>query len=238
MFEPIIVDVPAGLKVPPATPHFAQPDRSGGRSVTGFEQIVRGVGGFWQVELDLRLRGVAQYAAWQGVLAQLEGRANVLRLPLCGCWQSKLWRDALGIETSDAELPFSDEALFSDGAGFSADLVPTAGTVGDAPLGEYRVTFDVAEGFAVVPGMWFSVADRFYRVRAVLDRDGSRVTVAVQGLLRAAIPAGSVVELARPTGLFRLRSNDVGEPEAVVPGRSWTVPLKLDEARLPAVYAA
>lgn len=176
--------------------------RSGGVGTFGQEQVVTSSAGVWIARISVPVSRRDQRLTWRAINAELEGRANVVLLPMfCADKSADL---AIGVAGAGAaqHLPHSDQAFFSDDSGYTGGTADA--TILPAPLRATTVTLSVAPATTVIEaGLHFSVGTRLYRIRSAV---GGVVTIWPP--LREAILVPTPANFSAPACQMRLASDD------------------------------
>lgn len=99
--------------------------------------------------------------AWRAIMGLLEGRANVVRIPLFDLWYRA--SDAL---IGTGVVPHSDGTYFSDGAGYLTDDL--SGVTVTGVQGQRVITADFGEyGQLLEAGLYFGLGDQPYLATGV-----------------------------------------------------------------------
>jgi hypothetical protein len=149
--------------------------------------------------------------AWRALRARGNGRRGIYRVPMV---------DPVGFLPADAGataqtaargVPWSDDALFSDGVGFLFDPFVLAAL--DAAAGARTVRVDTSSASDMVPkaGQIMSHDDWPFMVVGVRHITGTVYDLTVEMPLRAAISAGAEIKL-RAYGRFEAMEEDMGAP--------------------------
>ena len=192
---------------------------SGGRSITGLEQVVVSSAGFWggQITFPVWRRGrgadrsTMQLAA-RSVLALAQGRVNAFLLPVCDRGNTPAYIEG------EPKLPpetFDDGSMFDDGSGIVPREVP-AHVGGDYEPGATRVIVNMLAGHAPQPGQYFSVGNRLFLIQHSELYGGSLMAPFVPAYwelkvwppVREAITDGDNVDFDRPHCLVRFATDD------------------------------
>ena len=148
---------------------------SGGRTISGREQIVQSDAGYWEITLsECRIRSNADVLAWRELESLIQGRAHSVLVPAYS-------RIAAPQGSTVAVL----------GAGVA--------------LGAVTAEIDVSAGGPLEEGQDFSVGESLYRIREVISNSGDIWTVKFQPPARAAMAEGASVEFDRPVCRCRLK---------------------------------
>lgn len=184
----------------------------GGRSLSGLEQVVANDAGFWRLTMaNISVRSNAHVEVWNAIEVQLQGRSGTVVVPMLDCMRSP-WPTVDGkLLASYGDIPFSDDALFSDGVGFYQPVIvadASSGIAERATSGTIRISY----GGTLAAGMHFSVGERGYRIQRVLsttDLGGgvASYTITFWPPAREAIEAGTALNLDCPHFRARLASD-------------------------------
>ncbi len=208
-----IIDLPCGLFGPLVSDWvFNVRGRSANDSVTGNGQVVYGNAGRWEATLDLSGFGRKRQLAWAAIRARMRGRVNLMRVCVCDRWRPKY--SELGLSAADIALirgdgiPHSDDAMFSDGGGYSYAPTVTTDTAYAAGVGSITVDATSING-ALTAGQWFSYDDWPYQVTGV-EGDMDETTYYFEPDLRRALPADSEIIVGEATGIFAFQTDMEG----------------------------
>jgi hypothetical protein len=164
-------------------------------------------GDFWDATVTLPPLKRADAWAWEGFLAELQGRANVFQLG----------------DPRAARGPM--------GSAKGTPVVATSGTE-NQPMTTALVTRGWTAGVArvLLPGDEFQVGYRLYRVCEVVNSDlGGNATLTIWPSLRETPADGTAIVLNAPKGLFRLAANR--RPIHSSPARLTTLSFQCVEVR-------
>lgn len=198
--------------------------RSGGRSITGTEQVVNSPAGNWVADIALNIgamdwNGSRELLAYRGFLARLRGRAMVVAVPYNnGRGPSEL----LGLDITTG-LPHSDDTFFDDDTGYLNGSIPVqmGASIG---ANETDILLQYPSFARPKAGQAIMFPDgRMHQIAQLLDNEGEYWTVRISPWTRAAYPAGTDIEVDRVTCLMRLAS-DEGGTLTVTAGEPWTSP--------------
>lgn len=170
---------------------------TGGQSVGGTSQTIRmGGGGLWVIEQAFMAHGREGMKAARALDGLLDGGATDVVVLLT---EDQYW--PAGLEVT--EVPFSDDAEFSDGAGF-ATIPPGGITTASAAL---RATTLSVSG-DIEGGERFSITHptkgkRLYSVVSVGDG-----TITIRPPLREAVASGVDLDFLTPGCVCRLANAD------------------------------
>lgn len=162
--------------------HIDWRGKGGEAGVSGAGQVVFGNQPRWVSQLDFATFRKDQIRSWRGVVAQLRGRYNVLRVkmrdPLRPTWQD------IGSTYSGRAIPHSDGAFFSDGSGYAQGM--TAPILEAAAKGatSIRINADYLGNF-ISSGHIFSINDWPYEAVGIEGQGESAVLYFETPLRRA-----------------------------------------------------
>lgn len=170
-------------------------------SLTQFTQAQPGIRPPFRVSMEFDPLFGDDVLAWRAIMALLEGRANLCRLPLFDLWY-RAKDSAIGAGSTG----FSDEALFSDGAGFAApDL---GGVTVNGVQGQRMITADFGTYGAVLKaGHYFGIGEHPYIASGVWW-EGSVATIRCSPTLREDCTAAPL--RLKPVMIGRQMSDDGG----------------------------
>lgn len=151
--------------------------RSAGESITGFEQVASSIATRWALSLEFNNLKRHLIPSYRAMVAALEGRANVLRVPV---FDPQFWpTDA---EIGIASAPHSDGTPLSDGTEYLTTDVEGVTATGLRGVTELEVDFgDYGQIFD--GGLYFGVEDETYLATSVVW-DGSVATIKFKPSLR------------------------------------------------------
>lgn len=193
--------------------------RSGGETITGREQAVSSGLGRWVARLTVPLHTPAKIRAMRSLLAKLEGRTNAVRVGPCDC------RNGSRLIPVAGDIPYSDKAVHTDGAGFmQGGVVPyVTETVTAAAAARGVCSVKIMVGSTMVPipeGVHIGLAGRLYVVVGyrVLENETAQLEIRPRLRLRPddpliALPEGEPVLWRGARAPMRLTTDDSGEFE-------------------------
>lgn len=205
---PDIIEWPAMLK-PRAGSGFTLDERSrtGGRSLSGIEQIIGTGSAMWMYEASLDLRKPGTILAWRGLVAALDGRLGIVRIPHCDMDRTPRFLSGLPKALGST---FSTGATFATGARFGNTRASMP--VDTAAVGATTITATVPTNWLLVPGHRIGIGEGLYEIRSV-SRSGTAATLTIRPGLRAAIGSGAYIVLDKPTCLMRLTADMASKVE-------------------------
>jgi hypothetical protein len=178
--------------------------RSGGETITGREQAVSSGLGRWMARLTVPLHTPAKVRAARSLLARLDGRANAVRVGPCDC------RNGNRIAPVVGDIPYSDDALHSDGAGFRQG---GAAPIISLPVAAGATQIQIAIGSTMLPlldGTFIGVGGYLYVVVGATDLPGEEAMLDIRPRLRTALADGDPVEWCHARLPMRLQADDSG----------------------------
>lgn len=221
-----IIDWPCGLlRLTYQRMFIRNISRSAGISMLGQDQIIDPVAQWWEIQISLTVYHEApMIKAFEAKVSQMRGRANIAALCLF---------DAYGYDETVAprQSSFSDGTWFSDGTGFADPSLGVEPLVvaADVAAGSNSLTVTLTD--PVRPhlriGDYFSVNGFCYHA---VGRDIAAGSVRFEPMLRAALPAGTILETARPVIYARFASADEGQRGRDLTNYSEPVTLSFVEA--------
>lgn len=179
--------------------------RVAGASLAGVDQIISAGAQVWEITLGIgpdfeqdRIKEI------EAKITLMDGRTNIAALCVFDAF-------AYDGTASPRQWPFTDGTWFSDGTGFAdpgagvEPLVVAANVAADDESLTVVLTDPVRPHLRI--GDLFSVAGFLYRV---VDRNVGAGTVRFRPRARQAIPAGTILQTAKPTIYARFASDDQG----------------------------
>lgn len=175
--------------------------RSGGRTITGIEQVVQSVSELWTAKASFRVRTVDQRRYYRSLQAMNWGRSGQWLIPPC---------DPYVVRGDYGEFSLDFSSDFSIGASNNI----TAQVNGSAVLGARQITFTLTSIADPVPpvGCYFSIGSRLYLIASLTPWTtlGKYTATFVPGL-RVAVASGATVEFTHLRCLMRLASDTEGQ---------------------------
>lgn len=199
-----IVDWPSTLKpqhniIPYLEKHVA----SSGASLSGVERVLVTDAGRWRYGFSLPLRTRANVMAWKKFMVESEGRANIVRVPICDFGiQTDIGTGALTATVADNPgVSYSDGTYHSDSTGFDQPhFPPVSGGRGATTI---KVTL-ASSVFVPQPGHFFSYLDRLYMIKTIAVVTGLDYQITFLPRMRFPATFGGVVKFSPLTCLMRL----------------------------------
>lgn len=229
---------------PPNLPFSSQawmkagPSRTGGRSISGSEQVVRSDAGYWAMRARVivpfsGVRGEERTLAYRGLYAAVDGMAGEILVPCVARWRPY---DVHGrMLSAAAAATFADGGGLMDHSGFGQTEVVYMRAGADAALGATRITVLHTDVPPLRPGHYFGLGDRLYlvarawanpSVHGVIAFGGAPITFGGEPLnfgsvtysetiefwpkLRAPLAAGEPLILGRPVCRMRMAADETG----------------------------
>lgn len=177
----------------------------GPRSLSGVTSRARidGGAGLWMAEfVDVPLRGRDDFAQWSAMEALLDGGAEPVIVRVCDPrlvpWPLYQGRAVTALD----QVPHSDGSFFSDGAGYSTEVI-VARFAAAALAGATTVQIEVLRSGAFRGGERFSIWHpafgwRLYVIRTIEGVAGAVMTVTIRAPLWEDVVAGADVIFDHP----------------------------------------
>jgi len=202
--------------------HPEAQSRSGGLSITGYEQTVKSDAGRWRAKMTFDIghgfggkRTQDTVLAWRALLARCEGRVG--RILIGPCDQANTPPAIRG----DAAVP---PETFDDGASFDDDtlIIPAATPAhiaGTYQSGATTIIVNMLGGHVPEPGQYFGAGNRLFLIKRAELYGGSLMAPFVPAYwqlkvwppVREPIEDGSPADFDDPVCAMCFRSDDVGE---------------------------
>lgn len=216
-------------------------NRSGGRTLTGREEIISTDAGYWSASIVFPARTSVQYRLWSAIQNLLEGRANILIMGPFNCalrpgprlYEEQFFGSA-PYDGDNGDPNHDDESPFDSG-GFD---VRTTGAVAARATTLTADVYDPVGGeWPIEPGDFFSMSNRLYTVKTIVrDTPSPPMSPPVAGATitfwppaRQAYGVGTFLDFSRPTGKWRLADPESGRLGRTYPSKA-LVSLDLVEA--------
>lgn len=216
----MIIDWPANLV--PNDVLIRPPRKTAGvsRSLSEFTQAVPVIRPPFGLLLTFGQLFDDEVLAWRAMAASLEGRANMLRVPLFD-----LWFRASDAQIAAGLVSHSDGTSFSDGSLYLTNDL--SGVTVTGVQGQRTITVDFGDyGQLLQGGLYFGIDDHPYIAQAVFWT-GNVATIRCSPTLRTDYTA-SPLKL-KPTMIGRLTSDDGAELE-LIRARYGAPTIELEEA--------
>jgi len=160
--------------------------------------------GRWIARLTVPLHTPAKIRAARRLLALLDGRANAVRVGPCDC------RNGNQISPLIGGIPYSDDALHSDGAGFQQGGEPPV-VAASALAGAYQAQIDVASTMVpVLGGTFVGLGGYLYVITDAATLPGEEALLDLRPRLRTALAVDDPVEWCHARLPMRLMTDDSG----------------------------
>jgi hypothetical protein len=174
-------------------------------SLTGRTMVGSIDAGYWTATLaGFVVNTKDRVKGYRALRALLEGGAHQVRMPVFDCRHAPWPVDISGRSVSSAgPVQFSDGSEFSDGSSLYQPII-TAETVGDTALRSTLITINFLNVGEVVGGEYFSIGDRLYVIKSVIEEDDTELTLSIWPPLREVVADGTPVNFDRPACLMRL----------------------------------
>jgi hypothetical protein len=218
----------------PRTAMFAKdiPSRSGGLSITGYEQVTVSTAGRWKARLTVPVMTENAVLAARALSAQMQGRAGTILVPK---WEMYGVRNGNGRRfeqqgTAQYENPSIGGELNFDGSAFGQEEPTHATLAASASLGATQITVNLLDGEGPRPGQHFGIGNRLHLAANVWQATPEApTTIRFWPPLRAAAASGARVTIDRPVCLMRFADDSQGELDLDF-GRWGNITLELVEA--------
>lgn len=170
-------------------------------SVSGYTQVVSGGPPIWTATLgNIDIRTKEQRLTFKALGALLQGRLNIIRVPMCMGDQPV----PAGYVVED--VLFDDDVYFDDDTPFAQPVISAeVSAIGVA--GAVSVSMLAATIGGMQAGQHFSIDERLYRITGVTDNIGGNYDLSIWPPLRKAIAVGDWMEFDDPTCRMRLASD-------------------------------
>lgn len=186
--------------------HLSGQSLDPGESISGAQTIVPTLRGKWMATASFVLHGEAATLQWQAFLAQMQGRIGTTLVPARSRYRPK--------DRDGKPLPFCDIANIKGAQtwehfGFENTDIPRITLASPAALRATELSLTLNDSTGLRPGQFFSLGDRLHRVQHHWQ-PGNGHRVMIEPPLRAAAPAGAVLEIAKPVCRMRMTSETEG----------------------------
>lgn len=206
----IVVDLPPEIESKIKNANFWPESASGGqRGADGRTQVIYSENRVMNGELDIAPILGAGVSAVRAFMASIGGRHVAIRVPVCnlhtpvagGSASEFLKRAGFSDEViaSDRGEPFDDGNFFDDGLGWELPTSEDPVLWAPALEGDSEIHMDGGSGRILVPGAYVSINDFLH---IVANNENGKATISPP--LRQDFAIGQVVNISKPTGLFRL----------------------------------
>jgi hypothetical protein len=191
-------------------PRLIGVSRTPGRTLSGVMPAGRtDGGGLWSHGFQVILKTPDNVRAWDSLAEYLAEGATPIVLPV---WNRKFapfpLDDAGQPIESYGSIPHDDDTLFSDGSGYSQNVIVASVGVA-AALRATTIFLDMTfsgelRGSELFTILHPTIGPRMYRVISVSAIDGTRNTVRIDPPLREDVAAGTEVDFDRPRFVAQL----------------------------------
>lgn len=170
-------------------------------SVSGYAQVVSGGPPIWTATFgNIDIRTQAQRLAFKALGTVLQGRLNIIRVPMCRGDQPT----PAGYVVED--ITYDDDAYFDDDTPFIQPVI-SAEVLVAASAGAVSVNMQAATIGDVQAGQHFSIDERLYRIIGVSDNGSGNFDLSIWPPLRKDVAAGEWMEFDDPTCRMRLATD-------------------------------
>lgn len=171
-------------------------------SLTEFSQAVPVIRPPFDLTMEFDALTGREILAWRAIMALVEGRANLLRVPLYD-----MWFRATDAQIAAGVVPHSDGSYFSDGAGYLTDDL--AGVLVSGVQGQRTITADFGSyGQLLEAGLYFGLGDHPY-IASGVSWAGSVATIRCSPTLRDDYDNQPL--RLKPSIIARLKDDDAGD---------------------------
>lgn len=180
----------------------------------------------WVAEIRYNIHLPDEIREWRGFVAKLSGGVTEILVPVRDRRQAP-WPTGYDDESINPELPFDQDALFSDDTGFEQRII-VVDVASNAASGATTMTVDVVHSGDLKRGHYFSATDatgrqRLYVITEMpLDLGSDQFRIQFLPPLRSALTAGTPLEFDNPmcimtvdrpdSGRLKLRPFFLGQP--------------------------
>ena len=187
---------------------------AGSPTMGGITPVTEYDSGYWMASVQLAAMDAgAQVKAFRALRAQLGGGANPLLVPASDEGQTP-WPLPGGAEANlNDGIPFSDGTFFVGGVGFFSPSIKVT-LAADAALRATAITPTVTTAGDIAGGEYFSIGERLYLLRQVLDNGDW----AIWPPLREAVAAGTRLNFDKPVCRMQLTGDSAMD---LMLGRLW-----------------
>lgn len=190
------------------------PSRSGGLSVTGYEQVTVSTAGRWKATLNIPIVRESAVLAARALGAQMQGRAGTILVPK---WERHGPRNGNGRRFSQQGIAQYETTsvrgeLNFDLSAFGQEEETHATLAASAALGATQISVNLLDGEGPRPGQYFGIGRRLHLASHVWQVEpGAATHIRFWPPLRSAHTAGTRVILDRPLCLMRFASDSAAD---------------------------
>lgn len=169
--------------------------------ISGAVTVKAAMGARWEASLSFVLRDEAQHLALRAFLAGMEGELGTTDVPAHSRFRPY---DGAGHRVAACDVAGLADGQTWEHFGFPNAPLESATLAEAADLRATRIKVDYSNSTGLRPGQRFAIGNRLHEVQlAWVDAAGDNV-LQIQPPLRAAVAAGTLVELHQPRCLMRL----------------------------------
>lgn len=150
----------------------AMTSRSGGRSVTGSQQVVASSNGFWRAQIEAPVYEEGRTLAWRAFYASVDGMATPFLVPAFNKYRP---RDSYGRMLNIATAAGLGTGALWDHSGFGQTEPELITVTAGAPMNATRLTLNHPNVEGLRPGHYFGIRDRLYIVSRAWSLDYERI---------------------------------------------------------------
>lgn len=178
----------------------------GPANALGQSQIASSDAGIWTATLgQVVIKSRDEVLAWRALQAHMEGGLTPILIPLRRAYQP-VPEVVRQLRLYDP-VPHSDDSGFDDGTAYLNRVIDV--TMGAAaPRRATQIAVDIHLAAPLEPGQHFSIGERLYRIRRVVEQSASSAVLKLNLPLREAVEAGQPLEFDNPVCRMRLASDN------------------------------
>lgn len=175
-------------------------------SISGVETIVPTMRARWTATATFALKDEAATLQWQAFLAQMQGRVGTTLVPCRSRWRP---RDRDGHGMTFCRVAGLAGAQTMEHFGFASTEITRVAVAAAVGLRATQMDLTYQDTTGLRPGQYFSVGERLHRVQQSWQVAGVP-RIMFEPPLRAAVAAGTRVEIERPVCKMRMVSETEG----------------------------
>lgn len=190
------------------------PIRSGGLSVTGYEQVTVSTAGRWRASLSVGVYTEGAVLAARALGAQMQGRAGTILVPK---WEMYGVRNGNGRRFEQQGTAQYENASIQgetnfDLSAFGQEEETHATLAASAALGATQISVNLLDGEGPRPGQYFGISNRLHLASHVWQVEpGAATNIRFWPPLRSAHASGTRVILDRPVCLMRFEGDSAAD---------------------------
>lgn len=176
-------------------------------SINGTPTIVPTMRGRWMASCQFVLHGEAATLEWQAFLAQMEGRVGTTLVPAHYRFRP---RDRDGHPLAFCDVADIANAQAWEHFGFANTDIDRVTVAAGAPLRATHIDVTLGDTTGLRPGQYFSIGERLHWVQSHWQPSADVHRLAFIPPLRAAVSAGTRVEIEKPVCKMRMTTESEG----------------------------